>query len=120
MVIHQINFFQLTQEQGLKVTNLLRFLLPSNNAERDIIRHCWATILPSLLTNNLPSLLGEARQSITDSRDKLGNDETKTSLLSDGYSRHCWAKPGNLLCHLGRVMCFRMRSDKGWVCQVEV
>ena len=35
----------------------------------------------------LPSLLGEARQSISDSRGKLGNDKNE---------RHCWAKPGNL------------------------
>ena len=66
------------------------------------------------------------------------------SLLGEVLSRHCWAKPGNLLVatietdsrnkfgndgkrdrwevnsgHLERVMCLRTHSDKDWVCQVE-
>ena len=52
-------------------------------------RHCWR-----IYTTVIAAL---ARQSITDSRDKLGNDAIVASLLANLHYRHCWRSRQSVL-----------------------
>ena len=52
-------------------------------AAHNHIRHCWAKHYRHCCAKHYTSLLGVARQSITDSRDKLGNDGKRKKLGND-------------------------------------